>query len=51
VARFKELLQEPMPVAADALPARLGTAQNQALAASFARVACLPIAISPVTEA
>jgi beta-N-acetylhexosaminidase len=51
VARFKELLQVPMPVAADALPALLGTAENRALAAAFARVACLPVAPSPVTDA
>jgi beta-N-acetylhexosaminidase len=51
VARFKAGLRVPMPVAADALPALMGTKENQALAASFARVAFLSIADSPVVDA
>jgi hypothetical protein len=51
VARFKSSLRVPMPAAASALPALLGTKDNQALAASFARVAFLSAGDSPVTDA
>jgi beta-N-acetylhexosaminidase len=51
VAKFKARLRVPMPAAAEALPALLGTAENQALAASFARVSFLSVATSPVVDA
>jgi beta-N-acetylhexosaminidase len=50
VARFKAGLRVPMPAPADALPGLLGTPESQALAASFARVAYLPVADSPVMD-
>jgi beta-N-acetylhexosaminidase len=48
VAVFKTLMRVPMPLAGEALTARLGTAENQALAASFPRVEAASIAASPV---
>ena len=51
VAGFKSGLRVPLPAPAEALPARLGTKENQALAASFARVAYLSVADSPVADA
>jgi beta-N-acetylhexosaminidase len=50
VARFKAGLGVPMPAPAEALPARLGTPENQALALSFARVAYLAVAESQVVD-
>jgi len=51
VARFKAGLRVPMPAPADALPALLGGKDNQDLAASFAHVAFLSVANSPVADA
>ena len=51
VARFKGGLRVPMPAPSEALPALLGSSESQALAASFARVAYLSIADSPVVDA
>jgi beta-N-acetylhexosaminidase len=51
VARFKAGLRVPMPAPAEALPALLGSKDNQALASSFARVVFLSVADSPVTDA
>jgi beta-N-acetylhexosaminidase len=50
VARFKAGLRVPMPAPAEALPALLGTPENQALALSFARVTYLAAADSPVMD-
>lgn len=50
VAWFKEALRVPMPAAAEALPSLLATAENQSLASSFARVAFLSVANSPVMD-
>ena len=51
VARFKAKLRAPMPAAAADLPALLGGKDNQDLSASFARVAFLSVADSPVADA
>ncbi len=51
VARFKAGLRVPMPAPVEALPALFGSKENQALAASFARVAFLSVADSPVADA
>ena len=51
VARFKAKLRAPMPAAAAELPALLGGKDNQDLSASFARVAFLSVADSPVADA
>jgi len=50
VLRFKAQHEAPMPAPAADLPALLGTPENQALAASFARVAYLAVADSPVMD-
>jgi beta-N-acetylhexosaminidase len=50
VARFKAGLGVPMPAPAEALPTLLGSKDNQALALSFARVAFLTLADSPVMD-
>ena len=51
MARFKAKVQVPMPLAPDALAKLLGCKGNQALAASFARIASLAPAGSPVMDA
>jgi beta-N-acetylhexosaminidase len=51
VARFKAGHAVPMPVPAEALHRLIGTAANQALAASFPRVDFAPVAYSPVVDA
>lgn len=50
VSWFKEGLRVPMPAAAEALPSLLATDENKALASSFARVAFLSVASSPVMD-
>jgi len=50
VAFFKAGLRVPMPAPANALPLLLGPPENQTLAQSFARVAYLGMAESPVVD-
>ncbi len=51
VARFKAMLAVPMPAPGDELSRLLGSKANQALAASFARVATVAAPESPVVDA
>jgi hypothetical protein len=51
VAQFKSKLAVPMPAPAGDLARRLGTQDNQALAASFARVSTVAAPDSPVVDA
>jgi beta-N-acetylhexosaminidase len=51
VARFKGKLTVPMPAPAGDLARLLGTRENQALAASFTRVATIAVPNSPVVDA
>jgi hypothetical protein len=54
VAALKQAARVGLPAPAASLPARLGTPEHKALAASFARVAAsatTPAASSPVTGA
>jgi len=51
VARFKARLRVPMPASAEALPALLGSKDNQSLADSFVRLTTLSVANSPVVDA
>jgi len=51
VARFKARLRVPMPAPAEALPALLGSKDNQSLSDSFVRLTTLSVANSPVVDA